>query len=210
MRSAKAHARRHHLTLGQAVSDLVRLGAERPLRQPTERNGLRVVRLGRPAPKVTADAVNALRDGTRREAALLDLNVLTALLWPAHDITTPRTAWFRGRRPAPWATTPLTQLGVVRLVSNPAFSRDALSPAGAVALLAQNLATPAHRFWSDGLQVPTALRAVETALQGHQQFVDAYLLALAARHRAGYRATFDRGLRGFVAYASALEILSTR
>ena len=186
MRLAKAHARRHHLTLGQAVSDLVRLGAERPL-ATTERNGLRVVRLGRGSPKVTADAVNALLETTRREdGAARSQRPHGAPLAGAWNITTPRTAGSvaAGRRHGD--STPLTQLGVVRLVSNPAFSRDALSPAGAVALLAQNLATAAHRFWSDGLQVPTALRAVETALQGHQQFVDVYLLALAARHRAGY------------------------
>jgi hypothetical protein len=61
MRMAKAHARRHRLTLGQAVSDLVRLGIERPL-VTEDRNGFRVVRLGRRSPKVTMASVNALRD----------------------------------------------------------------------------------------------------------------------------------------------------
>jgi hypothetical protein len=61
IRAAKAHARRHRLTLGQAVSDLVRLGIERPL-VTAERNGLHVVRLGRRSPTVTVTAVNALRD----------------------------------------------------------------------------------------------------------------------------------------------------
>lgn len=143
------------------------------------------------------------------KTALVDLNVLTALLWPAHEHHDAAHRWFQARRPSPWATTPLTQLGFVRLVSNPAFSRDALSPAAAVALLQQNLATSAHRFWPDGLQVPAALRATEAALQDHQQFTDAYLLALAVRHRA-MLATFDRGLRGFVAHASAVEIVPTR
>jgi hypothetical protein len=143
------------------------------------------------------------------KAALLDLNVLTALLWPAHEHHEAAHRWFRARQPAAWATTPLTQLGFVRLVSNPAFSRDALSPAGAVALLAQNLTTPSHRFWTDGLQVPTALRGREAALQGHQQFTDAYLLALALRH-AAMVATFDRGLRGLAASSAAVEIVPTR
>lgn len=143
------------------------------------------------------------------KTALLDLNVLAALLWPAHEHHDAAHRWFRARRPAPWATTPLTQLGFVRLVSNPAFSREALSPAGAAALLAQNLATPAHRFWSDSLQVPAALRATEATLQGHQQVTDAYLLALAVRHHA-IVATFDRGLRSFIAHASAVEIVPSR
>ena len=58
---AKAHAQRHHLTLGEAVSDLVRKAAERPL-VTEERSGLRVLRLDRRSPKVTADRVDQLRE----------------------------------------------------------------------------------------------------------------------------------------------------
>jgi len=58
---AKAHARRRRLTLGQAVSDLVRKAAERPL-VTEERSGLRVLRLDRRSPKVTAACVDALRE----------------------------------------------------------------------------------------------------------------------------------------------------
>ena len=61
MEVAKTHARRHKLTLGQAVSDLVRRAGERPL--VTEaRNGLHVVRLSQRSPKVTASQVDQLRD----------------------------------------------------------------------------------------------------------------------------------------------------
>lgn len=58
---AKAHAARHGVTLGQAVSELVRQGAERPL-ATEDRSGLRVVRLGRRSPKVTAAVVDRLRE----------------------------------------------------------------------------------------------------------------------------------------------------
>lgn len=61
MKVAKAHAERHRLTLGQAVSDLVRKAAERPL-VTDERSGLRVVRLNRRSPKVTAARVDQLRE----------------------------------------------------------------------------------------------------------------------------------------------------
>jgi toxin-antitoxin system PIN domain toxin len=141
--------------------------------------------------------------------ALLDVNVLTALLWPAHEHHESAHRWFRARRPGRWATTPLTQLGFVRLVSNPAFSRDALSPKGAMALLAQNLAAPGHRFWTDGLQVPAALRSVSGALQGHQQLTDAYLVAVAAK-RAGVVATFDRGLGVIAPRGGVVEVIPIR
>ena len=61
MKVAKAHATRHRLTLGQAVSELVRQAAERPL-LTQERSGLRVVRLNRRSPKVTAALIDKLRD----------------------------------------------------------------------------------------------------------------------------------------------------
>jgi hypothetical protein len=61
MKVAKAHAHRHRLTLGQAVSDLVRKAAERPL-VTEERSGLRVLRLNRRSPRVTAAHVDELRE----------------------------------------------------------------------------------------------------------------------------------------------------
>jgi hypothetical protein len=61
MKVAKAHAARHRLTLGQAVSDLVRQAADRPL-VTEERSGFHVVRLGPRSPKVTAELVDRLRE----------------------------------------------------------------------------------------------------------------------------------------------------
>ena len=60
MKVAKAHAHRHRLTLGQAVSELVRKAVERPL-ATEERSGLRVLRLSRRSPKVTAARIDQLR-----------------------------------------------------------------------------------------------------------------------------------------------------
>lgn len=61
IRAAKVHAARHRLTLGQAVSDLVRQAAERPL-VTEDRNGLRVLCLRRRSPEVTAALVDRLRE----------------------------------------------------------------------------------------------------------------------------------------------------
>jgi hypothetical protein len=58
---AKQHAERHRLTLGEAVTDLIRRAAEHPL-ATDERNGLKVVRLNRRSPKVTTALVERLRD----------------------------------------------------------------------------------------------------------------------------------------------------
>jgi uncharacterized protein len=120
------------------------------------------------------------------KAALLDINILTALLWPAHEHHEAAHRWFGGRGDARWATCSLTQLEFVRIVSNPAFSRDALSPVEAVALLGENLVHPGHDFWADSLQVPTAVKAMEASLQGYKQLTDAYLLALAHHRKSVY------------------------
>jgi toxin-antitoxin system PIN domain toxin len=145
------------------------------------------------------------------KAALLDINILTALLWPTHEHHEVAHSWFGDRADAPWATCSLTQLGFVRIVSNPAFSRDALSPIEALALLGENLAHPGHEFWTDNLQVPSAVKGMEAKLQGYRQLTDAYLLALANR-RKGVLATFDRGVRTLAgdAFFGSLEIVPTR
>jgi predicted nucleic acid-binding protein len=102
----------------------------------------------------------------------------------------------------------LTQLGFARIISNPAFSRDALSPMEALALLGENLVHPAHEFWTDRLQVPAAMRGMEA--QGYRQLSDAYLLALAHR-RKGVLATFDRGLLTLAGeFSGSVEIVPTR
>ena len=59
MKVAQAHAHRHKLTLGQAVSDLVRRAAERPL-VTDERSGLRVLRLSSRSPKVKTARIDQL------------------------------------------------------------------------------------------------------------------------------------------------------
>lgn len=145
------------------------------------------------------------------KTALLDLNILTALLWPAHEHHEAAHRWFAARANGRWATCPITQLGFVRIVSNPAFSRDALTPAEAISLLAANLAHPGHEFWAESVQVPAAIKGMEPGLHGYRQLTDAYLLALASRHK-GVLATFDRALRGLAGdtFGSALEIVPTR
>lgn len=145
------------------------------------------------------------------KTALLDLNILTALLWPAHEHHEPAHRWFAARRKARWATCAITELGLIRLVTNPSFSRDSLSPADALVLLSSNLTHETHDFWIEDLSVADALGAVPRKLQGHKQVTDAYLLALAIHHH-GVLATFDRGIETLAAGwgTSGLELVSTR
>jgi predicted nucleic acid-binding protein len=105
----------------------------------------------------------------------------------------------------------MTELGLMRLVTNPSFSRDALSPPDALTLLSSNLAHDKHDFWIEDLSVTEALAELPRKLQGHKQVPDCYLLAL-ARHHDGVLATFDRAIEALAAgwATSALETVSTR
>jgi hypothetical protein len=124
---------------------------------------------------------------------LLDVNVLIALMWPAHESHAQVGEWFSRRARQGWATCPFTQAAFVRLVSNPAFSRDAVTPQEAIALLSANLKHRYHRFWSDDISFGEAVELFQGRLMGHRQVSDAYLLGLAI-HKKGELATLDRGV----------------
>ena len=142
---------------------------------------------------------------------LLDTNVLIALLWPRHAQHDVAARWFARHRARRWATCPMTEAGFVRIVSNPAFSRDAVLPREAAGLLAANTAAGDHLFWPDDAPLAVATAFAGPRLVGHQQITDAYLLGLALR-RSGMLATLDDGLASLAppksAAHTALEIIA--
>jgi hypothetical protein len=135
-------------------------------------------------------------------ACLLDTNLLIALLWPSHRQHGLAVDWFSGHRGKGWATCPFTQAGFVRIVSNPAFSRDAVRPREAVQVLLANTAAKDHQFWTDELPFAGAVAFAGVRLAGHQQVTDAYLLGLAIS-RGGVLATLDKGIAALTDPGSA-------
>jgi toxin-antitoxin system PIN domain toxin len=133
---------------------------------------------------------------------LLDVNVLIALLWPAHQHHMKAQHWFAHNAQQGWATCAMTQAAFVRIVSNPAFSSRAVSPRDALVVLSGSLDHPAHRFWTEDLSVADALSQFRRRLLGHQQVTDAYLLALAI-HKKGRLATLDASLASLLPDESA-------
>ena len=132
---------------------------------------------------------------------LLDVNVLIALLWPAHAHHQAAQRWFAMRRKSRWATCPLTQLAFVRIVSNPDFSSEALTPRNAMTLLRENLTNSQHEFWPDALSLEDDAFESPKPLGGHKQLTDLYLLTLASRQESGRLASFDGGLAQFASEA---------
>jgi toxin-antitoxin system PIN domain toxin len=133
---------------------------------------------------------------------LLDTNVLVALLWPSHERHDLAVKWFARHRSKGWATCPLTEAGFVRIVSNAAFSRDAVTPREAAGVLAANTAAKDHSFWPAELPFAEAIAFAGTRLVGHQQVTDAYLLGLAL-DRGGMLATLDDRIAGLTELRSA-------
>lgn len=121
---------------------------------------------------------------------LLDTNLLIALLWPPHERHAVAVRWFASHRAQGWATCPFTQAGFVRIVTNPAFSRDAVLPQEAMRVLQANTAAEDHRFWPDDAPYSEVAAFAGARLIGHQQVTDAYLLGLAVM-RGGSLATLD-------------------
>lgn len=133
---------------------------------------------------------------------LLDTNLLIALLWPSHERHGLAVKWFTRHRAKGWATCPYTQAGFVRIVSNPAFSRDAVQPREAIQILSANTAAKDHSLWPDELPLADAVAFAGLRLMGHQQVTDAYLLGLAIR-RGGVLATLDQRIAALTEPKSA-------
>jgi uncharacterized protein len=123
---------------------------------------------------------------------LLDVNVLLAIAWPNHQFHAAAISTLSSQNR--WATCALTQLGFIRLSSNPAVIATAKSPQETAGLLARLVADPLH-VYLDSLPAPASehWRDVFAKLLGHQQVTDAYLLKLAAANSA-VLVTFDRRL----------------
>ncbi len=129
------------------------------------------------------------------KAFLLDANVLIALAWPEHVAHERVGRWFAQHSRRGWATCPFTEAAFVRILSNPAFSPNALTPTNVLIVLKRNVELPSHRFWPDSISLPEAMRQLSFRLAGHQQVTDAYLVAL-AMHNNGKVATLDARMVG--------------
>ena len=135
----------------------------------------------------------AIASKTSSATYLLDVNVLIALAWPLHVHHGVAHTWFERVGHKSWSTCPLTQLAFVRISSNAKIISTAVSPRAAAQALGQMVALAGHVFWPDDLQVNDLASFSSSALVGHRQVTDAYLIELAKRHK-GKVATLDAGL----------------
>ena len=124
---------------------------------------------------------------------LLDVNVVIALIDPTHVGHDAAHRWFDDEGRHAWATCPLTENGVIRIVGNPRYPNSPGSPATAAAVLQGLCALPGHAFWPDDISLLGSRIVDPAAILTPGQVTDSYLLALAAS-KGGRLATFDRRL----------------
>jgi uncharacterized protein len=128
-------------------------------------------------------------------AALLDVNALIALVDSDHVGHSAMQKWFLKHHRPGWATCPLTENGMVRVLSQPAYPSGQRSPAEVIQILhaLKQAFEHSHRFWSDDISIVDDSLFKSGMIAGTRQVTDVYLLALAAR-RGGTLVSFDRSL----------------
>jgi toxin-antitoxin system PIN domain toxin len=126
--------------------------------------------------------------------SILDVNVVIALLDPDHAFHERAHEWWTANNKRGWASCPITENGVVRIMSNPGYSAKMRFTPGDLITRLQTFATETnHEFWPDDVSLRDGTVFATSRIHGSRQVTDLYLLALASKHKARL-ATFDRAI----------------
>ncbi len=110
---------------------------------------------------------------------LLDVNALLALGWREHQAH--RTVVERLHEHQRWASCNITQLGFIRVSSNPGVFHQATEPSEAARFLATLTQDPLHSF----IEITPAPTAMPWPIKiGYKQTTDVYLIELAEKSTA--------------------------
>ncbi|MBS9534724.1 type II toxin-antitoxin system VapC family toxin [Mycobacterium sp. M1] len=124
--------------------------------------------------------------------ALLDVNVVLALLDTDHIDHDRARSWIVEEIAHGWASCAITQNGFVRIISQPRYPSP-ISPSRAIDLLSGATQTVHHEFWPCTVSIANPAVIDRSRLHGSKQVTDAYLLALAVAN-GGRFVTFDRSV----------------
>jgi toxin-antitoxin system PIN domain toxin len=133
---------------------------------------------------------------------LLDVNVLIALMDVEHVSHDVAHDWFSREGSDRWATCPITENGLVRILSNPKYPNARATPREALDLLAKLTRLPGHEFWPDEISLTDTYYINPAYLLISGQITDTYLLALSVR-KGGKLATLDRRLATLAVHMGA-------
>jgi len=124
--------------------------------------------------------------------ALLDVNILLALLDGDHVEHLTAREWFRSEIAAGWASCAVTQNGFVRIISQPRYPSP-VPPVQAVARLATASAGPHHQFLPSSVSILDSAAVDPTRILSSRHITDVYLLALAVTNDLRL-VTFDQSI----------------
>ena len=132
---------------------------------------------------------------------LADVNVLVALVVESSSGHADAMAWLR--QTPRFATTPITEVGLVRLLLNPSVV-PGVTITLAVESLARIKALPGAQFWPDGTSLADR-RAITAHVRGHGRVTDTHLVNLAIANN-GILATFDRRIEDSLAAKDRVHV----
>ena len=141
---------------------------------------------------------------------LLDVNVLIALIDPGHVAHDDAHAWFEVTGNVAWATCPVTENGVLRIIGNQKYPNSPGSPAIVAQIVTKLRTLRGHSFWPDDVSLVGCGDIDAAKILTSPQVTDTYLLALAKAH-GGQLARFDRKLSAAAVKSgkSALHLIPT-
>lgn len=121
---------------------------------------------------------------------LLDTNLLIALCDADHEHHALARGWFGQHSEEGWATCPLTENALLRIMGHPDYPGGPGSPAAVRPLLQQLRQHKSHTFLADSISLADETLLPELAGTGPRALTDLYLLALAVAHNCRF-ATLD-------------------
>jgi uncharacterized protein len=124
--------------------------------------------------------------------ALLDINALIALFDVDHAHHARAKLWLDANIQFGWATCPITQNGMIRIMSQRAYPRASTTHDMALRLR-EATAEPTHTFICDDISFTDAMRVHADGVLTAANITDIYLLALAVSHNARF-VTFNHGV----------------
>ena len=126
---------------------------------------------------------------------LLDVNALIALIDSDHVHHEAMHRWFAVHAREGWATCPITENGLVRVLSQPAYPSGQRRPAEVIRILREVKMAQRkfHEFWADEISLTDESVFRAAYVVSARQVTDVYLLGLAAK-RGGRLVSFDRGV----------------
>lgn len=139
---------------------------------------------------------------------LLDVNALIALLDPNHVHHEVMHIWFGARKAWTWATCPLTENGLVRVLAQPSYPGGPFAPRQTIGMLRSWIANQdkSYEWWADDVSLTDATLFRAEHVVAARQVTDVYLLGMAHR-RGGRLVSLDRSLPWAAIHGATVRLI---